>query len=338
HADDPVNAGFIQGDTSYVAVQVVYDDLAVLDDYEGVDITRLTRELSPQHPLSLNLMRITVDGEPIDDPKRSSSDIQRCTDVAFDKADIRFGFDNLRAAPRLSVTATPSRIAVERRPHADDLTSAVYFRMYTNYSHFIDRTEVRIFHAGQSPRANPAVIVDGEPGETIVWRPPASLFNGLVGELSYVLRAYGKDGNFDETRPQTLAVVYDEVESVERGTDPDPAQAEPRLLAAYGENQLSTQNIGLSSGTISVRGGNIPTGHQVFVAGRPVPVDEHGNFVSEEILPTGAHTVEVSVLDADGAGELYLRDLEFESNDWFYVGMAELTLAENSASGPIDLL
>src|SRR5690606_24084152 len=91
HADDPVNAGFIQGDTSYVAVQVVYDDLAVLDDYEGVDITRLTRELSPQHPLSLNLMRITVDGEPIDDPKRSSSDIQRCTDVAFDKADIRFG-------------------------------------------------------------------------------------------------------------------------------------------------------------------------------------------------------------------------------------------------------
>ena len=46
HSDDVVNAGFIQGETSHVAVQVVYDELAILDDYEGVDITRLTRELS----------------------------------------------------------------------------------------------------------------------------------------------------------------------------------------------------------------------------------------------------------------------------------------------------
>jgi flagellar motor protein MotB len=85
HSDDVVNAGFIQGETSHVAVQVVYDDLAILDDYEGVDITRLTRELEPKNPLGLNLMRITVDGKPIDDPKRSSADIQRCTDVALAK-------------------------------------------------------------------------------------------------------------------------------------------------------------------------------------------------------------------------------------------------------------
>jgi hypothetical protein len=79
-----VNAGFLQGDNSYVAVEVVYDELAVLDDYEGVDVTPITRELSARNPLGLNLMRITVDGEPIDDPGRSSSDIQRCTDVALE--------------------------------------------------------------------------------------------------------------------------------------------------------------------------------------------------------------------------------------------------------------
>ena len=39
----------------------------------------------PTIPLALNLMRITVDGEPIDDPGRSSADIQRCTDVALDQ-------------------------------------------------------------------------------------------------------------------------------------------------------------------------------------------------------------------------------------------------------------
>ncbi|MGI9236437.1 MAG: OmpA family protein, partial [Woeseiaceae bacterium] len=82
----------------------------------------------------------------------------------------------------------------------------------------------------------------------------------------------------------------------------------------------------------------IPTGHEVWVAGRPVPIDESGSFVTEEILPEGAHTVEVAVVDEAGAGNLYLRDLEFENNDWFYVGMADLTIAENSVSGPIDLL
>ncbi len=77
HSKDVVNAGFTNGQTSHVAIEVVYDELAVLDDYEGVDVTRLTREIAPQNPLGLNLMRITVDGVPIDDPERSSSDIQR---------------------------------------------------------------------------------------------------------------------------------------------------------------------------------------------------------------------------------------------------------------------
>jgi len=38
-SEDVVNAGFVQGETSYVVAQVVYDELAVLDDYEGVEIT-----------------------------------------------------------------------------------------------------------------------------------------------------------------------------------------------------------------------------------------------------------------------------------------------------------
>ena len=37
--------------------------------------------------------------------------------------------------------------------------------------------------------------------------------------------------------------------------------------------------------------------------------------------------LEVAVIDQEGAGEMYLRDLEFESNDWFYVGMADMTIS-----------
>jgi hypothetical protein len=166
------------------------------------------------------------------------------------------------------------------------------------------------------------------------WKPLLDDFRAPGDELAYVLRVYGEDGNFDETRPQPLWVVNGETSPA----DATEVEDEPNLLAAYGENRLGLHNIGLSSGTVSVHGNNVPDGHEVWVAGRPIPVDENGSFVAEEILPQGAHTVEVAVLDQEGAGELYLRDMEFENNDWFYVGMADLTVSANDANGPIDLL
>src|SRR2546426_9211026 len=111
-SDDVVNAGFIQGQESFVRVQVVYDEPLPLDNYEGVDITRVTQEIRPKSPYELNVMHITVDGKPIDDPGRSSSDVQRCTDVALDNANIHFHFDNLEARRRLSVAAHPVAVAV----------------------------------------------------------------------------------------------------------------------------------------------------------------------------------------------------------------------------------
>ncbi len=325
HSDDVVNAGFVQGDTSHVAVQVVYDELAILDDYDGVDITRMTRELSPQNPLGLNLMRITVDGKPIDDPNRSSSDIQRCTDVALESADIQFGFDNLRSSPRLSVTAQPARIDVADDDTGAARASSVRFRMYTNYSHFVDRAEIRVFRTGQSLESVPLDTIDLDIEGSAEWSPQAMDFRAPGDELAYVLRVYGGDDNFDETQPQPLWVVYSDTVPADDSIDEE--KEEPALLTAYGENTLGLHNIGLSSGTVNVRGTNVPDGHAVWVAGRPIPVDENGSFVAEEILPQGAHTVEVALLDEEGAGELYLRDLEFEDNDWFYVGMADLTVS-----------
>jgi flagellar motor protein MotB len=354
HSEDVVNAGFTQGDTSYVKVQVVYDELAVLDDLEGVDITRITKELSPRNPLGLNLMRITVDGEPIDDPQRSSSDVQRCTDVAMESADIQFGFDNLRSAPRLSVAAQPGSVRVPAKESAglaasvagasgDGATSAaggeaVRFRMYTNYSHFIERAEIRIFDNGQSLQSKPLDVVAIELDGVAEWRPPAAWFRAPAHELAYVLRAYGENGNFDETLPQPLWLVYTDADDADGEAEQESLRHDQSLLVAYGENSLARQNIGLASGTVKVQGSGIPADHQVWVAGRPVPVDPRGNFVAEEILPQGTHTVEVAVLDEQGNGDLYLRDLELESDDWFYVGMADLTLSANETSGPMDLL
>jgi hypothetical protein len=356
HSDDVVNAGFIEGEDSHVVVQVVYDELAVLDDLDGIDVTRITRELSPKNPLGLNLMRITVDGQPIDDPGRSSADIQRCTDVALERSDMQFQFDNLDSEPRLSVTAQPTSVPVPAAAEAGAIAPAVRFEAYSNYAHFIERSEVRIFDRDQSVQAEPLGVVAVDPDGFAEWVPPAERFAAPVRELKYVLRAYGAEDRFDETEPQPLWLALEDPAALAPGdpgrdgqdTGPDPRSATPKpggdpkrdgLLAGYGESDLSVRNIALGdAGRVTVRGSRVPPEHSVWLAGERVPVDEDGNFVAEAILPSGMHTVEVAVLDPAGNGELFLRDLEMKRNDWFYVGMADLTLSANDTSGPGDFL
>jgi flagellar motor protein MotB len=470
-SNDVVSEGFTQEGDSHIVVQVVYDEPAILDDYEGVDITRLTRELKPKNPFALNLMRITVDGQPLDDPGRSSADIQRCTDVALDRADIEFQFDNLQSTPRLSVSAWPNTVvmgeidveeylaslaaapsaaaavesgaeevggeeiavkedsaeqseaaAVSENVRADAVTAQaaaiaeqavdtaaaqatlaqvpaavasvpsgevalagdepadapvesvvplteeerafvqtlpeesiqappepkvqaprlfgtpVRFSMYANYSAFIDRSEVRIFQAGQSTQAVPLKVLPIDATGFAEWEPTAEHTTAPMRELMYVLRAYDKVGNFDETSPQPLWFVLDDGTHTDLPPQEYPARAPNALLASYGATGLSVQNIRLGSGTIKVRGGSIPANHSVWVAGKPVPVDPQGNFLAEEILPSGLHTVEVAVLDDEGNGAMFLRDLQFQNNDWFYVGIADLTASTSNTTGPADLL
>jgi flagellar motor protein MotB len=393
---DVVNVGFTQGESSYVVVQVVYDEPAALDGYEGVDVTRLTHELTPQNPLGVNTMHITVDGVPIDDPGRSSADVQRCTDVALDKADIRFQFDNLKAQRRLSVAVAPSVAVFQKTPDEGLSAAPVRFEMYSNYAAFIARAEVRIFEAGRSAQSRPLAVVPIEPNGSVEWQPSARSLSAAGRELWYLVRAYGQDGKFDDTKPLSLWLVADgsraaadhtaaapaangsdaaaaKPESAVAAATTSPSEAsggaapaaaapgpsaasppggpsgtgaqaaggaqaapvlhtDPELLAAYGESTLSEPNIRVSGGTVTVRGGGIPPGHTVWVAGHQVPVDAKGNFIAEEVLPAGAHTVEVAVLDENGNGTLYLRDLEFRPRDHFFFGMADLTVSKSHST------
>jgi len=329
-AKDVPNDGFIQGEDSWIEVQVVYDEPVLRDDYEGVDITRLTRELTPRNAFGLNPMHISVNGEPIDDPGRSSADVQRCTDVALDDAGIRFQFDDLKAQPRLAVSASP-QVALVDEP--------VRFRMYSNYGSFFQRAEVLIHEKGQSAQAAPLAAVTLDANGEAEWQPAVADIPSAGRELQYVLRVYDDKGRFDETSPRPLWLVNAKDDgSVADVPATTTAEGAVPPLAGYGESHIAKRNIRIGGNTVAVRGSGIPEGHRVWVAGRPVPVDAKGDFIAEEILPEGLHTVEVAVLDAEGNGNLYLRDLEMRSRDRFFVGVADLTVSKNSTSGPADLL
>jgi flagellar motor protein MotB len=329
---DVVNSGFIEADVSRVEVQVVYDELAELDNQDGLDITRINREVDIANPYALNLMRITVDGQPIDDPGKSISDVERCTDVELAKADIQFKFDNLSLKPRLNVTAWPNAIRYHDDPNTDYLEDQVHFKAYSNFPYFITRSEIRIFNPEQSVRDKPLATIVMDLDGTAQWQANFAEYAAPGRDLKYVMRVYDKDDHFDETAPQTLWVLDSvplEVQQRDR---------EKELMAGYGENRLAVENINLSGGTVKVYGTHIPAERMVSVAGRSVPVAANGEFAMEEILPSGLHSVEVAVLDKSGNGEMYLRDLELEKNDWFYVGIADITASRDATNGPAKLV
>lgn len=331
-SDDVVNAGFVEADGSRVDVQVVYDELAAMDDLDALEIQRLTREVDVANPYALNLMRITVDGRPVDDPNRAVPDVERCTDMALGQADVQFKYDNLELKPRLNVTAWPNTVRYRDDASTEAAESRLQFRIYSNYPAFIERAEVRIFDSGTSLRDTPLAVVPVDKSGRAEWSADFETYAAPGRELKYLLRVYDKDGHYDETAEQTLWLVDrldDKTES---------ADVEKELLVGYGESRLARQHIPLNGGTVKVQGRGIPADHQVWVAGRAVPVSGQGEFVVEEILPDGLHTVETAVLDAQGNGELFLRDLEFEKNDWFYVGIADLTASLNDTNGPAALM
>jgi flagellar motor protein MotB len=331
-SNDVVNTGFVESDTARVEVQAVYDELAALDDNDGLDITRLNREVTPKDPLALNLMRITVDGKPIDDPGKSLADIERCTDVALEKANVQFKFDNLELKPRLNATAWPNSIRYQDDPTTAYPENLMRFRTYTNYGGFIKKSEIRIFDAEKSVNDTPLAVIEVNKDGRAEWQPTFPDYKAPRGSLKYVLRVYDADNHFDETKPLPIWIVDSQPVEIQ---DHD---AEKELLVGYGENHLAVDNIPKKGGTIKVYGSAVPADHSVFVAGRAVPVGKEGKFVTEEILPSGLHTVEVAILDKSGNGDLFLRDLDLKKNDWFYVGIADVTVARDFTTGPAQLV
>ena len=422
HSEDVVSTGFIQFDGSRVEVKVLYDELAVLDELENLEIERINREAEAQNPYDLNLMRITVDGEPLYDPYKNTEDIQRCTDVALEQADIQFTFNNMQKKPRLNITAWPQTVRYQDIEDTDVEENKVHFKMYSNYRNFIDRAEVRIFEIDKSTRSEPLAVVELSSNDEASWRAEFNNPGASVKRLQYVLRVYDDEGDFDETIALPLWIVNelikDDEDDVETEADvpeesikeeavltsdtaedeakadndetvadepvteiddtdlatllrsglDEPvneqtaADAESRitdnketaedsaraksiaderhenLLVGYGENHLHTQRIDIDGGTVTINGASIPEGHDVWLAGKRVPVNNDGEFVSEELFPRGMHTIEVAVLDKDGNGELFLRDMEFANSDWFYIALGDVTVARDRTTGPAKLV
>ncbi len=331
-SDDVVATGFSEADESRVVVQAVYDAELPTSDLEGVAVTPFKREVAIGNPYALNTMRITVDGEPVADVSKSSADVQRCIDVALTNANVTFKHDSLLTIRRLNISAWPRSVRYADEPETIFAENRVTFQMYSNYWPFIERGEVRIFKEDQAESDQPLAVIPLDHNGRAIWHADFKDYSAPRQAVKYLVRVYDPAGHYDQTTSQPLWIV-DQVAEETLHNNP-----EQELLVGYGASRLNVQNISIQGGTVSVKGEQIPSGYQVWLAGFAVPVDQNGSFVAETILPEGLHTVEVAVLDNEGNGDLYLRDLELKQADWFSVGMADITASANKTNGPAKLL
>ncbi|MEZ5856009.1 MAG: hypothetical protein R3D67_15155 [Hyphomicrobiaceae bacterium] len=258
---------------------------------------------------------ISVDGERVAGDQRPVDDTRR-TDIALNKVDIQVKFDGLDVKPILNVATKDLRHSYQS---GDDIT----FNATTNYPAWIKRAELRIHDAETGLNARPLEVlpVNGI-GETVHWKMPAT---GPAKYL-YVLRVYDAQGRYDETVPLAL-----------RRTDRDfkTHATEPRhepVSAGRGEDRTAVRNIQVYGGAVTVFGRDVPDGFAVRAIGETIPVDNNGAFVVQRILPPGEHTIAIDVKGKRDGSVNFERDVIIPENEWFYVGLADLTVGRRFGS------
>ncbi|MBA3581948.1 MAG: OmpA family protein [Gammaproteobacteria bacterium] len=324
----------VRPEDARVELEFYYDEEAKAKIDSSIEIIRVQHEEPAVTPYALHPIRVTIDGKPIDGNGRHTADVQRCTDLALDRAQLHFQYDGIKRDPKLNVHAEPSVVTYWDDPGTEAMENSVNFNGYTNYSAFIDKSEVRVFGPQQSLLDTPLVIVplDKEGNGQWLQIPKLEPHQGPKLELRYVLRVYDARGRFDETQAKPLWVLH------RKHSDIDQVDTEKESLVGYGETRIAVRHIPLEGGTVIVYGENIPAAHDVWVMNQKVPVNEQGQFVTERIIPPGMHTAEVAIFNEKGAGNIYLRDLEFKETEYYYVGIADVTVSKTKVNGPAELL
>lgn len=268
---------------------------------------------------------ISVDGDTVEESKPTDkaqvkqADRQRKTDVELHSVDIQIKYDGLESTPLLNVSTMPVRRSFKAR-------EPVEFLATTNYPGFIERSEIRIFHEKDSHKTEkPLAVIPVGTNAKAGWKMPAA---EDMRDFTYVLRVYDAKGRYDETVPLTLSRTEKNLAADTRGA---------AIAPGMGEDRTALRNIPVRGGSVTIFGRHVPSEHQVKAFGETIPVDRENAFVVQRILPPGNHDVDVSV---DGmskdSGLQFSRDINIPDNEWFYVGLADLTVGKRTGDKNIE--
>lgn len=265
------------------------------------------------------LFSISVDGQQVAGTP-AGPDGNRKADLALEAADIQVKYDGLNAKPFLNAATTSSRRSFAVGEEVEILASS-------NYPAYIARQEIRIFATGRHAPVAPVAVLPVGNGNLARWTMPEAADTQGFDDFVYVLRVYDAKGRFDETRPLSL---------VRQSTLATVPEEEASTAPGFSDDNTSFRNIRIDGGAVTVAGSNVPQGAEVEVLGERIPVDGDGRFVVQRILPIGEHDVEVALKGGKDGSLTFDRDINIPSSEWFYVGLADLTLGSKSGSKHIE--
>ena len=237
------------------------------------------------------------------------------TENPINAQNILMSYDGLKAVPLLNAGL-------------DDGTGAaapgetVRFNTYWNYNHWIDRAEIRVFDEDDNLISAPvATLPVGTDGHA-EWTVPVTRTSQTY---SYVLRVYNSDGKFDETRRKLLAVT----------STSTPETDVPAATAIYGHDNTERRNIEVTGGTVTISSHHLSADgvRDLHVFGQPVIRDEQGDFVVQQVLPSGEHVVDLSYISSDDRRIDVTRSVDIPKNDFFFVGLGDLTVGRSGEGG-----
>jgi hypothetical protein len=238
---------------------------------------------------------ISVDGETL--VNATVVDSERKTDVGLSDADIQVKYDGLDITQVLNAS------------HETGADGKTRLLGHLNYPDFVSKAEFRVYRMKNGEIADLIETIPAGPG----FQADFAKGTSTEEELSYVLRVYDDKGRFDETRliplDKSTAARGDSVIS---GPNAD-------------KDMTASRNIPVHGGSVTVYGRNVPEGYGVKVLGEEIRTDSNNSFVTQKILPPGDHDVDVAVYGAKDEGLSFSRQVNIPDNEWFYVGLADLT-------------
>lgn len=268
---------------------------------------------------------ISIDGEFVDGSTAVIAERQNLA-APMNNMDIQVKFDGLGVKPLLNVSTFEMRKSFQAG-------ESVGFNVYSNYQSWIAAAEIRIYERGQINADRPIAILPVNRQGQAAWVMPQ--YGGP--EFDYKLRVYDNENRFDETVLLSIARTT---------TGFAPHQISSNIVhAGNGEDNTAFRNIPVHGGSVTIYGRDVPTGHSVRAFGEYFPIDDNGNFVVQRIMPPGDHNVHVSIDNKHGSGIAFDRKIHIPQNEWFYVGLADLTIGKNfdhnkvqNANGQYDKL
>ncbi len=339
-----LGAAFISADVVIAAKGVSN----LLDaDCTGVSCTDSQAEQKPAYTL-----KILTYGEgkaAIDNPDEEQMQYNRRVDVSFEGEAVEVPSEGTYSADsggKIWLTQDP--LAIERRLDVAAakfvdikngvLSAPISISVFSNYSSYITSWDILFYAADDIDLSEPLGSVRGSKlGYDSVLQWNGVLDDGTPvaagDEYTYVLRVHDKNGNIDETFPQTISV---------NGSDrylsnnDQPTLAELALESRKLRSALARQEIPIRGSRVRVYGRDLGDVSTVTINDQSVTLDANNGFVAEYILADGEHDFTVKVTDSNGG--IYSKDLDVDLKDkyMFLVGLADITVSKNTVTGGLD--